>query len=1340
MPPAAADFTQAVRSGRLGPQHAFFQLVSAGSALFSGSQQASAPGFWEQYPALHFLASEARVAGPRCYDLLRGYGWAGSRRADEVPDPERLLIPLPSARQLSRSDMPINVTPGPDKQAILIALKIYQSAGWATFRRGSRVVCPAVIITDGKALTAGVRVHKGEVIGLTEKLSREEVARILALEPDAQAEALEALVRDKLTSTVQEFLLMASPAGRSPIRIGFHASDENDAELRTTQLQEMRQAALSCLRCLELGRECSYSPALPSDSTPLAHIARPCVSCAEEGGDDECMGFWPFNTVMDCAAVNQSMLLRMEAVSGGLSGPASGILHYLKKLRNFSFRWWLWREGYGYVCLHMCTWLWNAEDPQIRAAWRAACPVNFAFNPQMMLSDTLVQMWCREKVVSVLKDIQRDHGGAAVRVLPYPHSRFPLPQHDSAGRFEGIVLSKGREKLIVADAELNLLVQITLHGIVTLDTILGVSGEYGKVTGTKPFVLGTRELLLSRPGAICLMGDVVVAVNRHGGAPSNLVCIDSWWAARLGSSQPPPSVVSIVPLGYVPFSIAPADDNLLLMTLVCHPSTVQLYELGTSAPPVHARVASSRKVFTSALLLREVGVGPERVRGVCATAAWGGKHAVILDAPAMGGRLWLWNYASPEAQLVLLDQGAELGQPHTIVESQVAGEFVISSMSANQMIRWIKPIAEDDEQLLATVMAGDGTCRNASGPLRTCAIAQPSAFLRVGESYWVCALGGTSGGALFLLDTLKGFIAYAEMARSTSQGFGIVDADLRGEEAAALAARVRLASVQTVMDTQARLEDFFKPWLAERLETFGGSNASALNGSHAAPVGATVLTMSASGAWYREVVRMIREEFGDAVAEIFLRMPASGLCNERCIEASFGRIVHGGLTIPAPDLLQYLERRSHDILSGLRLACIHPAMVLKGSNSRSTYDSQHEDADESPLCGRKPLFASIAAFIPRRSNEPQAPPIEVVREAEEFCRAVGPKVAARPVTSIYRPPPGAKPNVPQPVNRAAENARISDGVFDRPPTGRGIPRTFKVNARAGRLNLQPGSVVLMMPRTVIIDEPYWLGEVAAFVELPDEDEYDSTYVPIRYLERFCPDDLLRFCVGKPARVPVSRILMGVDGELEVHLLAFRAPTAAERKMKLPAAAAKPLERVYDVRQANDAAFIEVAAQARASLAALAAAEMEERAAAMSVDAAAREAEEAERDAAAQEQQAARRQAEYGAPTEPRRAAPLPLELICKHCPGRSDHAQRNCPVRRAERMAALAATKAAQAAAAAAEEEGAQVEYERQRQANVARNAAAAACLGIVVPAVGTVGPRLARSLPPPKAARKRRA
>ncbi len=78
MPTAAVDFVNAWRSGKLGPHHMFSQLMAAGSAVFSGAQRASAPGFWQQYPALLYVAAEARVVGPSCYEMLRGYGYGGA--------------------------------------------------------------------------------------------------------------------------------------------------------------------------------------------------------------------------------------------------------------------------------------------------------------------------------------------------------------------------------------------------------------------------------------------------------------------------------------------------------------------------------------------------------------------------------------------------------------------------------------------------------------------------------------------------------------------------------------------------------------------------------------------------------------------------------------------------------------------------------------------------------------------------------------------------------------------------------------------------------------------------------------------------------------------------------------------------------------------------------------------------------------------------------------------------------------------------------------------------------------------------------------------------------------
>jgi len=464
-----------------------------------------------------------------------------------------------------------------------------------------------------------------------------------------------------------------------------------------------------------------------------------------------------------------------------------------------------------------------------------------------------------------------------------------------------------------------------------------------------------------------------------------------------------------------------------------------------------------------------------------------------------------------------------------------------------------------------------------------------------------------------------------------------------------------MASLQDVLDTQTLTDSFFTPWLQERLATYGGSNASALNGSHGSPVGATVLTMIASGAWYREAVRMVRTEFGDAAAELFLRMPASGVCNERSIEASFGRIVSGGIMTPAPDALQYLQRRAHDFLSMLKRTCTHPAVLLKGCGAHSTYDPLHEDADESPLCGRRPAFSAIASLIPRRSEQPQAPPLEEVRDAERFCGLLGPKLACRPVMAIYRPPAGAKPNVPQPVNRARENARIGDGVFDQAPTGCGAARTYKVTARAGSCMIQPGSVVVMMPREVIAAEPYWLAEVTALVELPDEDEYASTSIAVRYLERFNTSCGRLFCAGKATRVFISRILKGVDETLEVHALEFREPTIADRRRKLPAAATMPLSRVYELTEEKNAALVAVAAHARANIAAQAAQDEAERAAADVDDEEQFDADaEVEAAAALQEraaQAAAARERNYGAP-EPgaKRARPAAAGAdICCDC-------------------------------------------------------------------------------------------
>jgi hypothetical protein len=696
------------------------------------------------------------------------------------------------------------------------------------------------------------------------------------------------------------------------------------------------------------------------------------------------------------------------------------------------------------------------------------------------------------------------------------------------------------------------------------------------------------------------------------------------------------------------------------------------------------------------------------------SSAWDGREqAVLLDACNVGGRLLLWDFNEPSTStLQVLDSGAEFGLPHTIVETEVQGVFAFSNFRGNHIACWRKPEGENGQQLLATCFAGNGTCRNASGPLLGCSIAQPSAIVRVGRSYFVCAQGGAQGGALFLLDPLDGFMAYADMVRNFSESHGIVDTKLRGAEAADVSRRVRQSTCQSVLSANAALSDFCKPWIAARLSIFNGSNALALNGSHASPVAATIQTMLASGEWLVEVLHMITTEFGAEAAESVRRFPATGINNERAIESSFGRLVHGGVTIPAPSLLEYLVARSHDDLSMLRRACSHPALVLLGANFRSTYSGTHDD-DDAPLSVHRPPFSRIAHLISTRRDQPAAPPLEDVRRAERFCQLLGGKMPTRRVMDTYRPPSGAKQDVFQPVNVPSENARIGEGVFDRPPTGNAAARTYAVSSRPGSETIQPGHIVLLMPKDEIIGEPYWLAETAELFEVPDEDDYSRTLMRIRYLERFFANGRL-FCLGKEARIPMSRILAGSDGELEVHQLSFRAPSPDDRQLKLPTAAVKPMLRLYDISAEQDAAFIKVSQLARSNLAAAAAEEAAERSAAAARQALqddGEEDEEAELDAAAEAAQAARREAAYGEPEAGGRRRPRPAAhpQSCDKCGPEAGHTTRRCPVMKAERQT----KKNEQAAAAAAEVEAAEGKYERAKRARVKENQAKLHTLGL---------------------------
>jgi hypothetical protein len=1305
----------AVLSGNLRPDHVFYQLVDAGSALFSGEQLASdggQSGFWSHYPSLTFLAEAMFQAGPAAYRVARGPGYAGNRRADVVPDPSRLLLPLPSEDIILREALPVQTTPGPANLFIRIAGLLCR--GQRALRGDGVVLHPGFLCTDGKSLTPAARQHMGEVIGVN--VSREDVRSILDMGPEKQSIKLQSLA-DDATSSVQEFMFTSSFAGRGPLRIGFYLTEENNRGQRAEQLRVMRKATQSCFSCLEAGCECVLSDINITDRTPLARLARPCVRCAEDGGS--CERLWVMNYVMDCAAVNAALMREVREASGGLCGPASGILHFLKKLRNGIFRWWVFHpQTETYISLLMLSWLWSAENDELRAAWRAVCPTDAVMNPRMMLSDSLVQMWCRQGLVAVLRRIVLEkgafgapagiaHGGVAVQMLPFKHARFPLPSH-TLGRCEGLAASQGGERLLLADAESHVLLEVTLTGIVTPRVLLGVSGTFGKSTGAVPFVLSTaQQFCLSRPASMCILDDAVILSNRFGGEPSNLVAMEGWWPAQAASR--PPVLVSVVPLSSVPFSLAAVGTDQLVSTLLDKPTTVQLLRLSKRAARGMPRAT---QLFSSAEVLRTVEVSIERVRGVCISNAWGGAQAVVLAERALGGCLLLWDFSTTNSAPVTLDGGAEFVKPHSIVETDKRGEFLVSNWGSNQIVRWTKPQDDSQEQQLAVPFAGDGTCRNSSGPMLGCSLAQPSSLLRVGSSYFATTQGGRDGGGLFLLDSLAGIIAYADIARTFSEGHGIVDSTLRGDAAVDTATRVRRASLATVIKVNGLLREFFEPWLAERAVTFGGCRSSALNGAHASPVGATIMDMFGSAEWYSEAKRMVAIEFGNEAADALLACPATGFNNERGIEASFGRVVQGGLMNPAPDALEYCVARSRDNLAMLRLRCSHPNVVLRGANERSTYDAR-QDTDESLLCAQRPHFASIAALLPTRRDQPPAPPTEVVRAALAFCTLLGNKVATKPVTAVYRPPAGAKQDAFKPTNRESENARILSGVFERPPTTAGaVVRTYPVHSRPGSETLPPGCIVVMMPREELEGEPYWLGELAAHVVLPDEDEYCSTYITIRYLERFRLHGRL-FCVGKQTRVLLSRILLGIDGSLEVHQLTYREPSPADLKLKLPSAAVKPLERVYEISEELDVALIAVAAQARSNIAAAAEQQEQDEAQVANggvVTDAPDENEEA-RDAAALAAQAARREAAYGEPEAGGRRRPRPATppQSCDRCGPEAGHTTRRCPLMKAERKA----KKNEQGAAAAAEVEAAEGQYERAKRARVEENRAMLHTLGL---------------------------
>ena len=220
MPLPAADFISACRSGVLNEGHVFYQLVAAGAALFSGAESAVGPHFWRQHPALLYLAEEAHRAGPNAYRMFRGMAFAGGSAVRSVPDPTRLLFPLPSSDVIKRVSLPVRVQSGPDKSAIRRALTL--CTGLPALKTDDVVLHLAFLCTDGKSITAAIQPHMGQVIGTLNNLSSTEMSRILDLQPAEQSAALSALAA-RCSSSVQEFMLTASAAGTGALRVGYYA-------------------------------------------------------------------------------------------------------------------------------------------------------------------------------------------------------------------------------------------------------------------------------------------------------------------------------------------------------------------------------------------------------------------------------------------------------------------------------------------------------------------------------------------------------------------------------------------------------------------------------------------------------------------------------------------------------------------------------------------------------------------------------------------------------------------------------------------------------------------------------------------------------------------------------------------------------------------------------------------------------------------------------------------------------------------------------------------------------------------------------------------------------------
>ena len=478
---------------------------------------------------------------------------------------------------------------------------------------------------------------------------------------------------------------------------------------------------------------------------------------------------------------NQKAGSMLHDHTAGETDPLYGMMHWLKKMRNWLYKYELWDE-------ERQSWL---SKSMLQAAWTALSSVqqmldHLDVQGRHKLKDKHAVAVFRKTLHDKLLQVQSTDGGLVTMKVPNKYNNFEAHNHASFGRPTGLVWLNPEGGGFIADGALHVVWSFKQTAVWELAVVLGSRGNAATTRPQCAHPQDSATIRLRCPAGMCRMGRHLLICDEYG--------LHCYHYVAGQPASPSDQKVSCVLKDASPSVVRVLDTNRHWVVVASTRQNHWLrgYQLiqAETQPGQYAYYTGSAVLWTC----DPQWLTPP-LKAMCATSGLGGqglewKLYVILSGKSghVGSKLVSIDLSLPRssrsgsamsltATQHLVESGLqEFGGPSDIcMMGSTTLLFADVKQHRVKMVNLSNP-ASDSGQTAISTFTGTGRTSVEGGPkLSQACLHQPYCLAVMGSSVLVGLASGVHQGSVVQVDNLHALCLFLSNGRAAMESNGVVD-------------------------------------------------------------------------------------------------------------------------------------------------------------------------------------------------------------------------------------------------------------------------------------------------------------------------------------------------------------------------------------------------------------------------------------------------------------------------------------------------------------------------------------------------------------------------------------